>query len=135
MADWRFMPREWDWCEARIKYTGDAFQILTLLEVPLTYCDELQIEPEDDKLLVEVYESVSIKWDKNMKNSQLNFFLFNNLDRLLACNTHMVTIKAWETKVRFSKLFNIICDIHIFFFFAGILFKNKIVRNENNSLN
>lgn len=24
IADWRFMPTEWDWCEERMRYTSDA---------------------------------------------------------------------------------------------------------------
>lgn len=79
MADWRFMPQEWDWCETRMKYTGDAEEILEYLEVPLHFCSELTIEPDDSKLLNEVYEFyVSINSIKKNPNKYLkkcnNFF-------------------------------------------------------------
>lgn len=56
MKDWRFMPQESDWCEMRMKYTGDAWELERLFNVPVYYAPEMLIEPDDDKARDDVWD-------------------------------------------------------------------------------
>lgn len=57
MKDWKFMPLEPDWGEARMKYTQDAHDLYCLLDIPNFEAPELIISPDDKKARDDLYEA------------------------------------------------------------------------------
>lgn len=58
LKDWR-LPKEWDWCEARQKFTHDRPTLLNYFNVPRYDVPELIRSPEDTKTFREVWFNVS----------------------------------------------------------------------------
>lgn len=56
MKDWKFMPQEPDWGEARMKYTHYAYELHCLLDIPNFEAPELLISPDDQKARDDLYD-------------------------------------------------------------------------------
>lgn len=59
VKDWRFMPKEIDWAEARVEYTNNKHLLMSNMDLPIYYCPEMLVQPDDAKLWYEQWFSVS----------------------------------------------------------------------------
>lgn len=56
MKDWRIMT-EWEWCEKRMEYTTDKYDLLHYCNIPRYDVPELILTAEDSEVYDEVYNS------------------------------------------------------------------------------
>jgi len=85
---WRLMPQEEDWCEERMRYTSYQDEITHLLNIPLHYCPEMLISPEDSDIRERVWLSApgvrySYGYNKDAGDANLLFknkFFFTDRD-------------------------------------------------------
>lgn len=73
LKGWRQFYTEADWCEQRMKYTTDQYDTTRLLDIPLFYCEEMLIEPEDSKAWEDIWENVSVI---GLEGKEIRLFIF-----------------------------------------------------------
>ncbi len=60
LKEWR-LPKEWDWCEVRMKYASEKHYMMNLFNVPRFDVEELQRSGEDSKIWHDVWFNVSFR--------------------------------------------------------------------------
>lgn len=58
LKDWR-LPKEWDWCETRMRYTSEKAELMNYFNVPRYDVPELLRSAEDGKQWRDVWYNVS----------------------------------------------------------------------------
>lgn len=54
------MPKEPDWNDARRAYTNDYHILCRNFDLPLFYCNELILSPDESKAVYDLYSEVNI---------------------------------------------------------------------------
>lgn len=58
MKQWR-LPKEWDWCEARMLYSSNKDELMSYLNVPRFDLPELMTPADDMKIFKDEWFNVS----------------------------------------------------------------------------
>lgn len=61
LKEWR-LPKEWDWCEARIKFAHEKADLMNYFNVPRYDVPELLRDPDDGKVWRDVWFDVRFRF-------------------------------------------------------------------------
>lgn len=86
MKDWR-LPKEWDWCEKRMRYANEKSGLLNYFNVPRYDVPELVMDAEEDKAIQRVWlNAPGMKYEKGYNTDMGDKGEFKYIKRSVYCS-------------------------------------------------